>query len=345
MTRLNSAQEIITLASELGVDWRNQPAQNIVEFCLGKIGQWIKESGPVTSIAELEKLACKRLSLVFEEVWNDEDLDQIIRKYVKAGEPVFASLKMDLDEKTYATLLERHNITHNAQDRYVAVIDCRGEKALRRFFTRWHEIAHLLTLVRQLELPFHRSRDDDSPLERMMDAVAGEVGFYKPIFVPVLNEVLRTCDRFSFQMAELIRARYSSEASFQSTLFAAIRGMPTPIIYLEAGMGFKKEEEATLQSSQLNLLPMAPPAAKLRVITVMQNEAAKERRFRIDRNMAVPPKSLIAAYFENSNLSPAEGVEELSGWLHSNGKPVGQGEVHIEARFHAGRVMAIVQPA
>ncbi len=105
MTRLNSAQEIITLASELGVDWRNQPAQNIVEFCLGKIGQWIKESGPVTSIAELEKLACKRLSLVFEEVWNDEDLDQIIRKYVKAGEPVFASLKMDLDEKTYATLL------------------------------------------------------------------------------------------------------------------------------------------------------------------------------------------------------------------------------------------------
>ncbi len=179
----------------------------------------------------------------------------------------------------------------------------------------------------------------------MMDAVAGEVGFYKPIFVPVLNEVLRTCDRFSFQMAELIRARYSSEASFQSTLFAAIRGMPTPIIYLEAGMGFKKEEEATLQSSQLNLLPMAPPAAKLRVITVMQNEAAKERRFRIDRNMAVPPKSLIAAYFENSSLSPAEGVEELSGWLHSNGKPVGQGEVHIEARFHAGRVMAIVQPA
>ena len=37
------------------------------------------------------------------------------------------------------------------------VIDSRGEKLARKFFTKWHEIAHLLTLKDQLEFVFHRT--------------------------------------------------------------------------------------------------------------------------------------------------------------------------------------------
>ena len=59
-------------------------------------------------------------------------------------------------------------------------------QALRRFFTLWHEIAHLLTLTHKLEPPFHRSADVPCPLERLMDIIAGEIAFYDPIFVPQL---------------------------------------------------------------------------------------------------------------------------------------------------------------
>lgn len=346
MTRLDSAPEIVTLASELGIDWRNSPVRNIVNFCLHKIALWLKESGPLTCIVELQELACQRLSLVFEEVWDDEDLDRIIRKYVNAGEPAFAYLKRDLDEKTYATLLERHNITGMASDRYVAVIDCRGEKAARRFFSRWHEIAHLLTLVRQLELPFtHRSQDDNSPLERMMDTVAGEIGFYEPLFSLVINDVMSAAGRFSFGAAEQIRTRFAPEASFQSTLFASIRFLSEPVLYVEAAMGLKKHEQALERSRQMNLLPIAPPVAKLRVVSVIQNEAAKRHNFRVDRNMMVPSNSLIATHFGRPELPSCVGCEDFSIWRHSNGQAVGRGLIHIETRFQGNHVVALVQPA
>ena len=61
----------------------------------------------------------------------------------------------------------------------MAVIDCRGGKLARRFFTRWHEIAHRLTTHadRGDEEPAYRSEHD--PIERMMDEIAGHVGFYE----------------------------------------------------------------------------------------------------------------------------------------------------------------------
>lgn len=346
MIRLDSAPEIVKLASELGLEWRTRPVKNIVDFCLMKIRQWTKNSSPIASIAALQELACQQLSLVFEEIWEDADLDRIIRKYVNLGELGFAMLKNDFDAKTYATLMERHNITCDAHDRYVAVIDCRGEKAFRRFFTRWHEIAHLLTLVRQLELPFvrHRSRDDNSPTERMMDRIASEVGFYEPIFKPLVAAAMINADRFTFGVADGIRFHYAPEASSQATLFAAMRHWSKPIIYLEAGMGLKKHEEDLLNSPQMNLLPMAPPAAKLRVLSVNQNDPAKDQGFRIDRNMTVPPSSLIARYHDSPEITPSESVEDLTEWKHSDGRAVGSGLVHVETRHHDGRVVALVQP-
>ena len=46
---------------------------------------------------------------------------------------------------TYGALVQRRNAGPTDPDRFVAVIDSRGGKLARRFFTRWHEIAHRLT--------------------------------------------------------------------------------------------------------------------------------------------------------------------------------------------------------
>ena len=61
---------------------------------------------------------------------------------------MFATMRIKFDDSenpTYGALVRRKNTTPDDLDRWVAVIDCRGDKLARRFFTRWHEIAHRLT--------------------------------------------------------------------------------------------------------------------------------------------------------------------------------------------------------
>src|SRR5690349_16741715 len=133
MNKLDREQEIIQLAAGLKVDWQQNAVRNIIALCHQKISVWLKNSPKIHSICELEELVCRKLKLVFESVRSDEDLTKIIRKYVGLGEPVFRTLKADLDDKTFATLIERRKIDGRSHDRYVAVIDCRGEKGARRF--------------------------------------------------------------------------------------------------------------------------------------------------------------------------------------------------------------------
>jgi len=347
VSTLDQESEVIQVADELGVEWRTQPVNNIIRFCQKKIGRWVDDAGSVATIADLERLVCTKLRLIFEEIRSDADLDQMIQKYVARGEAVFATLKDEFDDETFATLLQRRNVAQEAPDQYVAIIDCRGAKAMRRFFTRWHEIAHLLTLTRQLQFHFHRSTNDRCPAERLMDAIASEVGFYDPIFAPALKAEAQRRRRLSFDGVEAIRSRFCSDASLQATLFAAVKRFPTAVIYVEAGLGYKKQEEALRRSNQLDLIPSATPEAKLRVLQVSVNDAARKGGYRIDRNMQVPGGSILARQFnsrEDAVSLPVAGVESLNDWRHSDGTPVGTARIHVEARSQGERVIALIQP-
>ena len=309
----------------------------------------MKQAAPVETIGDLERLVCEKLHLVFEEVRSEEDLDRIIRKYVSLSVSTSSRRSRTTWTPTHLRPSFSAETSHaKPPTHYVAVIDCRGDKASRRFFTRWHEIAHLLTLVRQLEFPFHRSTNENRPLERLMDTVAGEVGFYEPIFMPVLKAELRTSKLLSFQAVEAIRSNFCGEASFQATLFAAVRRTPTPVIYVEAGLGYKRHEAAELRSSQLRLFQSDPPLAKLRVLKVVPNDAARKAGFRIDGNMQVPDDSVIGRYFGTAEAAaglPATGIENLESWCHSDGTPVGAGLIQVEARAQVDQVVALIQPA
>lgn len=346
MSGLNAKPEIIQLASSLKVDWRQNAVGNIVALCHRKISEWLKGAFQVTSIRHLEELVCQRLSLVFEEIWSDEDLVAVIRKYVALGEPVFATLKTDLDSNTFAALIERRLVNGVSKDRYVAVIDCRGEKAHRRFFTRWHEIAHLLTLDGQLELPLHRSTTEESPMERLMDVIAGEVGFYDPLFRPIVLEEIERDGGLYFRTIERIRNRFAPEASFQATMNACVKRLAIPILTAEIGLGFKKSENAQIRSRQGDIIPAKRPQAKLRVISIHGNEAAKRTPLQIHRNMRVPESSVIYEfYFDPDGFSTEEfeGTENLKTWRHSDGSSLAEIKVRIKARRAKDRVLAIIQ--
>jgi hypothetical protein len=339
MSRLDRDHDVVALAREL--DLRGNSIEAIIRFCEEKIGRWISEFGTVADISALEGLVANRLGLVFEEVYSDDDLERIIRKYVGLGEYVFATLHNELGPETFGLTIKRKNRGKCKNELYVAVIDCREEKAARRFFTRWHEIAHLLVLEKELDTPVRRASHD--PIEQLMDEIAGRIGFYDPIFDPIFA-LECTKPPLRFDMIETIRSRYSDTASFQATLFACQRRMKTPVVYIEAEMKYKVGEERRLRSKQRSFFSVDPPVAKLRISMAVPNRAATNENFHIVKNMRVPECSVIHRLHVAPAVEEASGQEDLGSWEFSDGGSLPDCEVWVDARKLENKVIAIVQP-
>jgi hypothetical protein len=342
MTRLDHAPEITDLAAELGVGG-NPPVEGILDFCRRRIDGWVVEAGGVAGIEAVESLVVQRLQMVFEEIRADEDFDRLTEVYARGKkEYVFAGMRTkfdDADNVTYGALVQRRNATSDSPDRFVAVIDCRGSKLARRFFTRWHEIGHRLTTHADLPEPVYRSEHD--PIERLMDEIAGHVGFYEPIFIPAYQQASNSKPHLEFGTVETIIKTAFPTASFQATLFACARRLPTPVIYLEAALAYKKEVKRRLETS--SLFGDEPEPGEFRAVKVIPNKAAQQERFTIPTNMRVPVNSVIHRQFEAITQTDSNGQENLSHW-ESKGKPLEGRAVVVEARKVSDRVIAIVQP-
>ena len=282
--------------------------------------------------------------MVFEEIRGDEDFDRLTEVYARGKkEFVFAGMRTkfdDADNVTYGALVQRRNAGPTDPDRFVAVIDSRGGKLARRFFTRWHEIAHRLTTDADMLEPVYRSEFDS--IERLMDEIAGHVGYYEPIFRPAYQQASQGKRHLTFGTVETIISGAFPAASFQATLFACTRRMTTPVVYLEAALAHKKAVKRLLATP--SLFGGEPPPGELRAVKVIPNKAAQEERFTIPTNMRVPVASVIHRLFDAEPLSYGDGMEDLSQW-ESQGKPLDGRAVVVEGRKVADRVIAIVQPA
>jgi len=174
--------------------------------------------------------------------------------------------------------------------------------------------------------------------------IHGEIGFYDPIFRPALIDYRK----LTFDTVERIRIQFCPHASLQATLIACATRVPWPAIYLEAGMGYKKDEAEQLLSGQLTIFPIEPPQAKLRALVVAPNSAARSTGIRIDRNMEVPTKSAISTLFhkalDSKTALDASARENLQSWRHSDGLPLSSVDVHTEARRLGDRVLALIRP-
>ena len=344
----NLDKHVTVMAQQLGLEWQRDPIGSIVAYCIKKISDWTDGGSAVRTIPEVEALACEKLQLVFEEVWSDQDLDEIIRKYVEKGELVFASLKTTFDLHTYAALFERRKATKSAKDRHVAVIDCRGNKASRRFFTRWHEIAHMLTLYEQLEFPFHRStRGGQNPRERLMDKIAGEVAFYGPIFTPGLKDELAKVGYLTFQIVDNVRNNLCPDASFQASLIACAKRADIPVVYVEGRMALKKAERSDIESGQQHLFEDTIPQEKFRAAVAIQNASAQATEFDIHQNMTIPKESVLHKIYHQPdplNKSQMYGEENLNIWVHSDGRAIGSRNIRVEGKVFDDKVIAIIQP-
>ena len=240
--------------------------------------------------------------MVFEEIRSDADFDRITDQYARAKkDPVFATMRLrfdDAENPTYGALVKRKNVADDAPDRFVAVIDCRGTKLARRFFTRWHEIAHRLTTHADQGATEPAYRSEHDPIERMMDEIAGHVGFYGPFFEPVFREAHAGKALLTFETVKAVRQSGFPEASFQATLNACAKRLPTPVVYLEAAIAYKKAVKKRIEDDSPGLFGKEePPEGQLRAVTVVANDAAHQEKFMIPNNMRVPESSVIRSLF------------------------------------------------
>ena len=243
MIRPGASPEVYQLANSLGIE-STDPAVGIVVHCRRLVDSWVTQAGGlgpggIADIAAFETLITKKLSMVVEEIRSEDDFARLTDHYARQkGDYVFAGLRArfdDLENPAFGVLIQRNGARDDAPDQYVAVIDARtefsDEKFARRYFTKWHEIAHRMTTHCFPADPIFRS--DEDPIETLMDAIASELAFYEPFLEPALQEVLANANWLTFEMIESIIERVFPEASFQATLFASMRVLPTPMVYLE----------------------------------------------------------------------------------------------------------------
>jgi hypothetical protein len=266
---------------------------------------------------------------VFIEIHSDDDLRKAERRYLARQEHAFADLAGQLTPDVYAiTFFLSH--PEPLGRRFVSVIDCRGPKASRVYFSKWHELAHLLTLTPQMRLRFCRTHVEPSqkdPEEALMDVIAGDLGFYAPIV---------TCHaegRISFQKIELLRQKLCAEASAVAATIGFVRSWPRPTILIQARLAARRAQQ------QAGFDFHTPDSMALRAVRVTPNEAAKSRSVLIPQNMRVPKRSAIHRAFVGEPLPSAD--EDLS-WWESQGRRLPALAVRVEARRCHDGVEALI---
>lgn len=333
--KLAQSRKIWKLASDLGLKNIKDPVNDILVFCEKKIKKFLKEYEDCATLSDFLGWVAGRLGTSFEEIHTDEELNQIKSKYVQQGERIFATLDTLLSENVFGLTLKKLN-AEPWEEPYVSVIDCRGAKGKKAYYTKWHELAHLLILTDQMRLCFQRTLhlEEKDPEEVLVDVIAGKFGFYQPLIQPHAR------GKISFEKIETLRGQLCPEASYQSTFIGFVRAWSDPCLLISCQLGLKKSQERDLDQQ---LLIGEYPAPELRAVKVTVNDAAREVGFCIHENMRVPKKS-ISHSVHHLGLDRGEAEEDLSWWESSDGRALSKSPIFVQAKRVGDDVYAIIIP-
>lgn len=320
-------RELRAAAKRLGLPSHGNIESALLRYATEAIGALMTKCSP-GNLSELLQRAATSLGLEIVEIHGDHDLKVLLERIPPTREPALARVQMELDDKTDAVVLQRQN-PEPWERRYLAIINCRSWHVHRRYFSKWHEFVHLLLEGRQLRLSFRKTGvERKHPEEILVDKIAGELAFYPPFFAPILLDEVGDNSNLTFAAIDRVRQRIAPDASWHSTLVAAVRHSPRPVYAIRAQLGLKKNEEQ--QARDLLSTVTGPPTAKLRVKEATANAVAEGLGIRVHLNMEVPVESVAGRAFESPSTSPQSGREDLGLWRTSAG-PIGDGPISVEA--------------
>lgn len=332
--RRYQANRLMELATDLGLDLSADPREEIFRYAVERLRSFLRDF-PCSTLTELLDTSAALLDTLFVEIRTDDELVRVQAEYKERKERAFVRLHEDLKPDVYAVTYRRL-AAQRGERQFVSVIDCRKEKAARVYFSKWHELAHLLALADRMCFKFcrtHSTGDGKDAEERLMDRIASEVGFLPELIRPLAEGTA------SFRKIDDLRASLCTEASLQASAIGFARAWPSPCILIEAGLGYKKAEEGRL--NQLGFYFAKAPVAEVRVLSVNVNEPARQSGLFIPPNMRIPQRSIIYRTFKGE-LVERGAVEDLSWWEASSGERLEERPVFIETRKAGECVFALL---
>ncbi len=338
-TRLDASIQVSTLARDLGLQQMANPVAAISKFCDQRMAGFLDKYPHARTLDDLVEVTAAELGTRFEVVRRDADLSLIVRKYVSRSkrEPAFANLEREFRGSVLGITCR---LLHPEpwESPFVSIIDCRGDKAARGYFTKWHELAHLLVLTDQGRLSFRRTHSHAGAKdaeESLVDIIAGHVGFYPPIIRQ------NATGRLTFESLQTLRARLCPGASREAAVIGFVQAWPTPCLYLKGELRFRKSEEESI--NQDRFVFAKSPSPQLRVVTLVMNDSAKALDTGMHKNIRIPAKSVIYDAFNDMTVSQPSN-EDFSWWETSEGGPLASGAVLIESRKSWDSVEAFLHP-
>lgn len=350
---LGHDHRVVQLARSLGLPGRGDCLPQLRRHALARIDQIVEQwPEPIQSLDALLPIVAARLSVCIEYIRADTDVQRIADARAAYASQLAKVLHCEFVRGASEGLLIEHESRKPGDRRYLVVVDARGERAARAYFTAWHEISHVLTTPPQLEFKlFRRTPAADEvqkdPVEAAVDHVAGALAFYEPIFGPALAVEVGRENSLNFRAVERARDAVARGASTYATTLAAVRLHPEPICFVRAEPRLKPTEIRKLRSPQGELgLGLAPEAItpKLRLVDVIMNDEARGSGLRLHEHLRVPASCVIARVHDDQLDGEHIAREDQGVWETSVGGPLPPMPLYITATRRGGSVYALLGP-
>jgi len=323
--RLDNHRTVIHLAGQLGVDARD-PVTGILAFCDRQIRRFLEQFPDCETLTDLLQISAQQCGTRFELIDSSKSLDSIVAKYAARNEQAFAVIEKEFMRGVLGITL-RLKAAQPWELPFVSIIDLRGDRRRRSYFTKWHEIAHLLLLGDSQKTEFHRTHYIGATTdaeEALVDLVAGRCAFHPTLISPHATSAI------SFHEIDRLRMRLCPESSKQAALLGFTAAWPTACILLECRLAAASSGNATYH-------PL------LRATSVTVNDAARSIGVSFPTLVSVPPQSVISHVFGRTGKA-GQAVENLSWWLSSRGDNLASRQVRVEALARKGAVDALLIP-
>ena len=350
MAQLARDPKVVKLAKDLGLNWRGDCLATIRDHALKQVED-IKCGSPI-EIANLDALrlmVADKFRVKLEFIHEDADVQRIAAQHANFHPLLRQRLVVEFTQgDTEGLTLERDEWDPRFF-RYLAIVDARGERAARAYFTAWHELAHLLVHPVQLPFPgFRRTTTAErykDPIESVVDHVAGRVAFHPPLFEPALARAMADLGGLNFDALEAARVAAAPTASLFATAMGSIHVAGTPAMFVTADMALKAEERRFSQGAQQTFeFAAATVQEKLRVTTAAPNDLAIGSSLSIRRNMRVPADSVLAQAHGSSFDVTLSADEDQGWWETSRGGALPKCPIRVEAARRGRYVYGIISP-
>lgn len=320
------------LARNLHIPESGDSLRELSGHAIASVQRMLAEWSGIETIEELRFLVADRLSVKLEFLRTDDDVDRIAGEYRHFLTRFRRLLHAEFLHGTTEGLLIDNPEPQKGGRRYLAIIDARGPRAARAYFTAWHELAHLLLCPpHQLLLDgFRRAPIIDAkakdPLESAVDQIAGLLAFWAPIFGPALQQEVG--GGLTFDGIERATTNVAPGASLYAASLAATRLWFAPAVFLTAEMGAKTNGTGLA----------------LRVQTSIPNGSAMNSGYRIRKNMRVPTTSILARAFADPLGVEWAGDENQSDWEVSGQGHLSAMPLRVQAVRRGPAVYGILIP-